>query len=69
MLFQTPSTIFDPIRTLTANIALEMAYALDFHRSALFFCGFLLFMVAVLLVALARVVETGLSIKPRGLSS
>ncbi len=33
---QVPGTIFDPVRTLTANIALEMAYALDDHRSALF---------------------------------
>ena len=35
---QIPSSIFDPIRTLTSNIALEMAYALGQHRSALFPC-------------------------------
>lgn len=28
---QTPHSLFDPIRTLTANIALEMAYALGDH--------------------------------------
>ena len=39
---QTPSSIFDPIRTLTANMALEMAYAVGDHRSALFLSGLLL---------------------------
>lgn len=29
---QTPSRIFDPIRTLTANIALEMSYAMGDHQ-------------------------------------
>ena len=41
--------IVDPVRTLTANIALEMAYALDNHRSALFVSGLLLMMVIVVL--------------------
>lgn len=39
---QTPTSVFAPIRTLTANIALEMAYAVGDHRSALFFSGLLL---------------------------
>jgi phosphate transport system permease protein len=39
---QVPSTVFDPVRTLTANIALEMAYAMDQHKAALFFGAFLL---------------------------
>ena len=39
---QTPTSVFDPIRTLTANIALEMAYAVVGHRSALFLGGLLL---------------------------
>ena len=48
---QTPSNLFDPIRTLTANIALEMAYALGDHRSALFVSGlFLMGMVGVFVV-------------------
>jgi phosphate transport system permease protein len=48
---QTPSNLFDPIRTLTANIALEMAYALSDHRSALFVSGlFLMGMVGVFVV-------------------
>lgn len=46
---QTPESIFDPVRTLTANIALEMAYALDNHRSALFVSGLLLLSVIILL--------------------
>lgn len=46
---QIPNSIFDPVRTLTANIALEMAYALDNHRSALFVSGLLLLSVIILL--------------------
>lgn len=37
-----PKSIFDPVRSLTANIALEMSYAVDEHRSALFLSGFML---------------------------
>jgi phosphate transport system permease protein len=47
---QVPHSVFDPIRTLTANIALELGYALDFHRSALFVTGLLLMVVVVILV-------------------
>lgn len=50
---QMPSTIFDPIRTLTANIALEMAYAVDDHRSALFVSGVALLVLILILVATA----------------
>jgi phosphate transport system permease protein len=39
---QIPSSIFDPVRTLTANIALEMGYATGDHRSALFVSGLVL---------------------------
>jgi phosphate transport system permease protein len=39
---QIPYSIFDPVRVLTANIALEMAYATDQHRAALFASGLLL---------------------------
>jgi phosphate transport system permease protein len=48
---QMPASVFDPVRVLTANIALELGYALDDHRSALFVSGLLLMMVAVALVA------------------
>lgn len=51
-----PESLFDPVRTLTANIALEMAYALGGHRSALFVGGLLLLGMIVLLVAAADLV-------------
>ncbi len=47
---QVPSSLFDPIRTLTANIALEMAYALGDHRSALFVSGLVLLLLVSVLV-------------------
>jgi phosphate transport system permease protein len=51
---RTPSHLFDPIRTLTANIALEMAYALGNHRAALFASGLLLMSLVVLFVSMAE---------------
>lgn len=45
---KTPNSIFAPIRTLTSNIALEMGYADDHHRSILFLSG----LVGLLIVAL-----------------
>lgn len=46
---QIPSSVFDPVRVLTANIALEMAYAVDTHRASLYGTGLLLtLMVSVL---------------------
>lgn len=56
---QTPKSLFDPIRTLTANIALEMAYATGDHRSALFVSGLVLMGMIVLLVAVAEVISQG----------
>ena len=48
---QTPDSIFAPVRTLTANIALEMGYADAEHRSILFLSGLLgLGLVAVLML-------------------
>lgn len=51
---QTPSHLFDPIRTLTPNIALEMAYALGDHRAALFMSGLFLMGLVVLVVCMAE---------------
>ena len=51
---QTPSHLFDPIRTLTANIALEMAYALGNHRSTLFVSGLFLMVMVVVFVVIAE---------------
>lgn len=56
---QTPKSVFDPIRTLTANIALEMAYALGDHRSALFVSGLVLMAMIIALVAAAEVLSKG----------
>ncbi len=39
---QVPGSVFDPVRVVTANIALEMAYAVDRHRAALFASGLVL---------------------------
>ena len=56
---QTPSNLFDPIRTLTANIALEMAYAIGDHRSALFFSGLLLLLIVFVLAGAAEWINRG----------
>jgi phosphate transport system permease protein len=56
---QTPKSLFDPVRTLTANIALEMAYAMGSHRSALFVSGLLLLVMIVILVAVAETISRG----------
>jgi len=49
---QIPRSVFDPVRTLTANIALELGYAVGNHRSALFVTGLLLMAMIAGLVAL-----------------
>ncbi|MDZ4297775.1 MAG: phosphate ABC transporter permease subunit PstC [Moraxellaceae bacterium] len=51
---QVPSSWFDPVRVLTANMALEMAYAVDHHRSALFVSGLVLLVLVSLLTWLAH---------------
>ena len=56
---QTPSSVFDPIRTLTANIALEMAYALGDHRAALFVSGLVLMAMIVALAVSAEWISRG----------
>lgn len=56
---QTPGSVFDSVRTLTANIALEMSYAMGSHRSALFVSGLLLLTMIVLLVSAAEWISRG----------
>ncbi|HJO35137.1 MAG TPA: phosphate ABC transporter permease subunit PstC [Gammaproteobacteria bacterium] len=51
---QTPASVFDPVRTLAANIALEMAYALSDHRSALFVSGLVLLAMIAALIGVAE---------------
>jgi phosphate transport system permease protein len=46
-----PESLFDPVRTLTANIALEMAYALGDHRSSLFVTGLVLLAMIIAMIA------------------
>ncbi|WP_210432225.1 phosphate ABC transporter permease subunit PstC [Iodidimonas gelatinilytica] len=48
-----PASLLDPVRTLTANIALEMGYALDAHRSALFMSGLLVMLITLIIVMAA----------------
>lgn len=51
---QLPDAITAPIRTLTANIALEMAYASGEHQTALFASGWLLLVLVTLIMLGAR---------------
>ena len=50
---QVPDSVFAPVRTLTANIALEMPYAMGDHRASLFVAGLLMFLLVCGLVVLA----------------
>ncbi len=54
----TPDSLFAPIRTLTAGIAMEMAYAMDGHRSALFVSGLVLVLAVIGLVMVAHRLES-----------
>ncbi|PTR06521.1 phosphate ABC transporter membrane protein 1 (PhoT family) [Nitrosospira sp. Nsp5] len=46
-------SLFDPVRTLAANIALEMAYAMNDHRAALFVSGLTLMLMVMMLSGVA----------------
>lgn len=48
-----PQSVLDSVRTLTANIALEMSYATGLHRQALFATGVVLFVVIIILNSIA----------------
>jgi phosphate transport system permease protein len=54
---QYPSTWFDSARTLTANIALEMAYATGDHQRALFVTGLALLGIITLMIYAADRLE------------
>ncbi|MDD8019809.1 MAG: phosphate ABC transporter permease subunit PstC [Acidobacteriota bacterium] len=49
-----PGSLLAPVRTLTSNIALEMAYASGEHREALFATGVVLFVIIMILNFLAN---------------
>lgn len=44
-----PDSLFSGVRTLTANIVLEMGYAADMHREALLATGVVLFIFILLI--------------------
>jgi ABC-type phosphate transport system permease subunit len=46
---QLPTSLLDPVRTLTSNIALELGYASGRHREALFATGVVLFVIIMIL--------------------
>jgi ABC-type phosphate transport system permease subunit len=46
---QIPTSLLDPVRTLTSNIALELGYAAGRHREALFATGIVLFIIIMVL--------------------
>ena len=50
-----PHSPLDSVRTLTANIALEMSYATGIHRQALFATGVVLFIGIIILNSIASV--------------
>ncbi len=50
-----PGSLLAPVRTLTSNIALEMAYASGEHREALFATGVILFVIIMILNTIANV--------------
>lgn len=51
---QVPQSLFEPVRALTANIALEMPFAMGDHRASLFVAGLLLLVVVACMVAVAE---------------
>ncbi len=52
-----PGSIFEGVRTMTANIVLEMGYAVDLHRSALVATGVVLFVFVLLITALFNAIK------------
>lgn len=51
-----PGSLFDPLRTLTSNIALELAYASGDHRLGLFSTGVVLLIIIMILNYIANFV-------------
>ena len=52
-----PSSLLDPIRTLSSNIALEMGYARGLHREALIACAVVLFVFILLITVLVMLLR------------
>lgn len=58
-----PNSALDSVRTLTANIALEMSYATGMHREALFATGVILFIIIMILNSIASVAIRSRNVK------
>lgn len=58
-----PHSALDSVRTLTANIALEMSYATGMHREALFATGVILFIIIMILNSIASVAIRSRNVK------
>lgn len=56
-----PDSILDPVRTLTANVALEMGYASGDHAQALFATGIVLFVTIMLINLLVNMIPGGVN--------
>lgn len=52
-----PESIFEGVRTMTANIVLEMGYAADLHRGALIATGVVLFVFILLITMLLNLLK------------
>ena len=52
-----PESLFGGVRTMTANIVLEMGYAADLHRGALVATGVVLFVFVLLITMLFNVIK------------
>lgn len=63
---QIPGSIFDPVRTLTSNIALEMGYATGLHYNALFGTAVVLFIIIIILLLIANYVQSKYGIDSNG---
>jgi len=54
-----PETLFDPVRTLTGNIVMEMGYASGEHQQALFATGVILFIFIMILNLIVQFASRG----------
>lgn len=54
-----PTSITDPVRTMTANIAIEMGYSTGLHQEALFATGVVLFIFIMLLNIVLHKIQKG----------
>lgn len=61
-----PYSIFEPARTLTSNIALEMSYATGIHYHALFTTAVILFILIMLLLVVVKCIQRRFSLDISG---